>query len=110
VRAPDGEIAGLIWETGSPEYFRVATQPDRGRWGTFAVQLDLPMTANSEAEAFLRALLPKLIPYWRAHGWSPSSPALVMCAHFAVAHVRYGAIGIMRGDKDYIAFRARHNS
>jgi hypothetical protein len=33
VRAPDGGIAGLIWESGSPEYFRVAIEPDRaGRW------------------------------------------------------------------------------
>jgi hypothetical protein len=71
VRAPDGGIAGLIWETGSPEYLRVATEPDpTGRWGTFAVRLDLPMTTDAEAEAYLRALLPRLIPYWRA--WTGS--------------------------------------
>lgn len=66
VRAPGGGIAGLIWATGSPEYFRVVIEPDTARWGTFAVQLDLPMTTDAEAEAYLRALLPRLIPRWRA--------------------------------------------
>jgi hypothetical protein len=33
VRAPDGGIAGLIWETGNPEYFRMAIESDPvGRW------------------------------------------------------------------------------
>jgi hypothetical protein len=72
VRAPDGGIAGLIWETDRPEYFRVAIEPNPAdRWGTFAVQLELPMTTNTEAEAYLRALLPLLIPYW--HAWADSS-------------------------------------
>lgn len=71
VRAPEGGIAGLIWETGSPEYFRMAIEPDPAdRQSTFAVQLDLPMTTSSEAEAYLRAFLPRLIPYW--HAWADS--------------------------------------
>jgi hypothetical protein len=71
VRAPDGGIAGLIWETGTPEYFRLAIQPDpAGRWGTFAVRLDLPMTTDSEPEAYPLAVLPKLTPYW--HAWADS--------------------------------------
>jgi hypothetical protein len=53
-------------ETGSPGYFKqiIAPDPD-GRWGTYAVQLDLPLTTDAEAEAYLRALLPELIPRWR---------------------------------------------
>jgi hypothetical protein len=67
VRAPDNGIAGLVWETGAPGYFRELHAPDpAGRWGTYAVQLDLPLTADAEAEAYLRALLPELIPRWRA--------------------------------------------
>ena len=67
VRAPDGGVAGLVWETGSPAYFRQLIAPDpAGRWGTYAVRLDLPLTTDGEAEAYLRALLPELIPLWRA--------------------------------------------
>jgi hypothetical protein len=67
VRAPDGGVAGLIWETGSPAYFLETIPPDpAGRRGTYAVQLDLPLTTDAEAEAYLRALLPELIPRWRA--------------------------------------------
>lgn len=27
VKAPDGAVAGLIWETGEPAYFKVAIEP-----------------------------------------------------------------------------------
>ena len=69
VRSPDGGIAGLVWETGNPGYFRELIAPDpAGRWGTYAVQLDLPLTTDAEAGAYLRALLPELIPRWRTWG------------------------------------------
>ena len=42
VKAPDGAVAGLIWETGEPAYFKVAIEPNGARWGTYAVQLPLP--------------------------------------------------------------------
>ncbi len=65
VRAPDGGIAGLIWETGHPPYFKEAIPADPdGRWGTFAVQLPLPLTTDAEAAEYLRALLPELRPRW----------------------------------------------
>jgi hypothetical protein len=67
VRAPDGGISGLVWESGSPAYFKELIPPDpAGRWGTYAVQLELPLTTDAEAEAYLRALLPELAPRWRA--------------------------------------------
>jgi len=67
VRAPDGGIATLIWESGLPSYFLVVIPPDpAGRWGTYAVQMDLPLTTNAEAEAYLRALLPELKPRWKS--------------------------------------------
>lgn len=67
VKAPGGGIAGLIWETGSPAYFRQAIAPDPpGRWGTYVVRLALPLTSDTEAAAYLRALLPELIPCRRA--------------------------------------------
>lgn len=67
VRSPDGGIGGLIWETGEPAYFQVSIPADPdGRWGTFAVQQPLPLTTDAEAEAYLRALLPSLIPHWQA--------------------------------------------
>lgn len=67
VRAPDGGVATLIWETGSPSYFResISPEPD-GRWGTYAVQLDLPLTSDEDAVAYLTALLPELRPRWLA--------------------------------------------
>lgn len=68
VSAPDGGTAGLIWETGEREYFKVSIPPDpAGRWGTFAAQLALPLTSDDEAAAYLAALLPSLTPFW--HEW-----------------------------------------
>ena len=66
VRAPDGRIAGLVWETGSPEYFKVLTEPDEHRWGTYAVQLDAPILTDADAAEYLRILLPELQVRWRA--------------------------------------------
>jgi hypothetical protein len=71
VEAPDGGIGTLIWETGSPAYFREAIPPDpEGRWGTYAVQLPLPMTTDAEAVEYLQALLPDLRQRWAA--WADS--------------------------------------
>jgi hypothetical protein len=74
VAAPDGSTSGLIWETGSPPYFKVSIEPDEQRWGVFAVQLPLPLTNDREAGVYLAALLPELRPRWVAwaaeHGGS----------------------------------------
>lgn len=65
ITAPDGSSCSLIWETGEPAYFKVSIEPDlQGRWGTFAVQLPMPLTTDREAEDYLRALLPELRPRW----------------------------------------------
>jgi hypothetical protein len=66
VRAPDGSIATLIWQTGEPSYFKVTINSNESRWGTFTVQLPLTMTNNDEAAAYLAALLPDLRPRWQA--------------------------------------------
>jgi hypothetical protein len=66
VSAPDGSIATLIWETGEPAYVKVSIVPSFDRWGTFAVQLPLPLTTDQEAAAYLGALLPDLRPRWEA--------------------------------------------
>jgi hypothetical protein len=67
VAAPDGGVGTLIWETGEPAYFKesIAADPN-GRWGTYAVQLPLPLTTDAEAAEYLRALLPELRPRWQA--------------------------------------------
>ena len=74
VRAPDGGIGTLIWETGSPPYFQEAipAEPD-GRWGTFAVQLPLPLTTDAEAAAYLMEILPELRSHWEA--WKATRPS-----------------------------------
>lgn len=67
VEAPDRGIATLIWETGEPAYFQEYFAPDpAGRWGTYQVQLPLPLTTDEEAAAYLATLLPDLIPRWQA--------------------------------------------
>ena len=58
VKAPDGSMATLIWQTGEPSYFKVTIEPNERRWGTFTVQLPLPMTNDDEAGSYLAALLP----------------------------------------------------
>lgn len=96
VRAPDDGIAGLVWETGAPRYFRELSAPDpAGRWGTYAVQLDLPLTTDAEAEAYLRALLPELIPRWRA--WAQASDDAELPG-WADAGSRLQEAGKSRGD------------
>jgi hypothetical protein len=65
VKAPDGSLATLIWETGQPAYFEVSIEPNEARWGTYAVQLSQPLTSNEEAAAYLAALLPDLRPRWQ---------------------------------------------
>ena len=65
VKAPDGGVGTLIWETGKPSYFEESIAPDpNGRWGTYAVQQPLPMTTDEEAAEYLRALLPELRSRW----------------------------------------------
>jgi hypothetical protein len=65
VKAPDGSVATLIWATGNPPYFKVSIEPNETRWGTFAVQLPLPMTNDGEASQYLAELLPALRPRWQ---------------------------------------------
>jgi hypothetical protein len=65
VIAPDGREAGLIWETGDSWSFATSIEPNKGRWGTYAVTQPLPLTTDAEADAYLAALLPRLIPLWR---------------------------------------------
>lgn len=73
VKAPDGSVATLIWETGSPSYFEVSIEPNETRWGTFAVQRPLPMTNDDEASEYLAELLPELRPRWQE--WAQSRAA-----------------------------------
>ena len=73
VKAPDGRYATLVWETAAPSYFRTLREPGGGRWGTYAVALPLPLTTDREADAYLRALLPKLRERWRSRPGAPSA-------------------------------------
>ena len=65
VKAPDGSMATLIWQTGEPSYFQDTIEPNETRWGTYTVQLPLPMTNDAEAGLYLAALLPDLRPRWQ---------------------------------------------
>lgn len=65
VIAPDGREAGLIWETGDTWSFATSIEPGKGRRGTYAVTLPLPLTTDVEADAYLAALLPRLVALWR---------------------------------------------
>lgn len=66
VEAPDGSIGTLIWETGDPAYFEESIAPGDRRWGTYAVQLPLPLTTDEEAATYLAVLLPELRRRWEA--------------------------------------------
>lgn len=48
-----------------PEYFQVSIAPNEARWGTYAVCLDVPLTNDAEAAAYLQRLLPEIVPRWR---------------------------------------------
>jgi hypothetical protein len=67
VDAPDGSTGTLIWETGTPRYFEEVIAPDPwGRWGTYAVQLPLPLTTDAEAASYLTEILPELRSRWES--------------------------------------------
>ena len=65
VKATDGSVGTLIWETGEPVQFEetIALDP-HGRWGTYSVRQPLPMTTDEEAAAYLQALLSELRARW----------------------------------------------
>ena len=74
VKAPDGSVATLIWETGEPAYFKVSIESDENRWGTYAVQQPMPLTNDAEAAAYLAVLLPDLRPRWQEWTQGQQSP------------------------------------
>ena len=43
----------------------MSIEPNEDRWGTYAVQLPMPLTNDEEAAAYLAALLPELRHRWR---------------------------------------------
>jgi hypothetical protein len=88
VRAPDGGIGGLFWPPGEPESFEVeiSASPD-GRWGTFAVQLPLPLTSHEEGAEYLRALLPTLRTHWEAWKGVPRFRSGRQLLHFERVNV-----------------------
>ena len=61
----NGSVGTLIWETGEPAYFKVSIEPNEARWGTYAVQLPLPLKSDDDAAAYLEALLPELRGRWQ---------------------------------------------
>lgn len=71
-KAPDGSVGTLIWETGEPAYFKVSIEPSESRWGTYAVQMPLPLTTDDEAARYWAALLPGLRERWAA--WVADRP------------------------------------
>lgn len=71
IKAPDGSGGTLIWETAEPAYFKVSIQLSESRWGTYAVQLPLPLTTDDEAARYLAVLLPQLRLRWEA--WVPEA-------------------------------------
>jgi hypothetical protein len=65
VRGPDGGVGTVVWETGEPFRFEVLVPPGTDkRWGTYSVQVPLPLTTDREAAEYLRALLPELRRWW----------------------------------------------
>jgi hypothetical protein len=66
VKAQDGRIAGLVWETAPERRFETVAEPDSARWGTYAVAQPLPLTDDEEATRYWGALLPELRRRWAA--------------------------------------------
>lgn len=106
VQAPDGGIATLSWETGSPAVFEESVAPKpAGRWGAYTVRLDLPLRTDPEAEAYLQALLPDLIPRWHAHaGGRTGQPANQPEKAPPLADPILTSAGRTRADKIRISF------
>ncbi|MFZ0179119.1 MAG: hypothetical protein WAL84_04510, partial [Candidatus Dormiibacterota bacterium] len=77
VVAPDGSRAGLAWESETPFYVTEVLPPDGHRWGVWGVGVPLPLKTETDARAYLEALLPELRSRWerwRASGATESGP------------------------------------
>lgn len=123
VKAPDGSEATLVWETGEHTYFQVSIEPNESSWGTFAVQLQLPMTTDEEAHAYLAALLPDLRLRWQAWRAAHDLPgewsvvlgtdeadglARELLREVSIAHVLHGALAeavIAKRQRKDVVFR-----
>ena len=66
VIAPDGNRAGLVWQSGCASYLEEVVAPEHDRWGVWAVGLPMPMTTAEEARSYLAALLPQLRRQWKS--------------------------------------------
>jgi hypothetical protein len=79
VVAPDGSRAGLVWDVGDTTSLAgVLREPERHRWGVFAVTFRHVMTDRPSARRNLEEILPMLRPYWnewrQAQGFSEEAP------------------------------------
>ncbi len=59
VSAPGGEQAGIAWESGGPEFLRIA-EPSDGRWGVFQVRFPIPVLGPEDLIRNFHAVLPLL--------------------------------------------------
>ncbi len=59
VIAPNGEQAGIAWESGGPEMLRISG-PSEGRWGVFHLRFPLPVVGHDDLIRNFHAVLPRL--------------------------------------------------
>lgn len=59
VAAPNGEQAGIAWESSGPE-MRQLMGPSEGRWGVFQLRFPLPVLCTDDLIRNFRIVLPLL--------------------------------------------------
>jgi hypothetical protein len=59
VTAPNGEQAGIAWESGGPDILRI-TGPSEGRWGVFQLRFPLAVMGPEDLIRNFHAVLPRL--------------------------------------------------
>jgi hypothetical protein len=59
VAAPNGDQAGIAWETGGPDLARISG-PSEGRWGVFQLRFPLPVMCADDLVRNFHVVLPLL--------------------------------------------------
>lgn len=75
VVAPNGDQAGIAWESGGPDMKQILG-PSEGRWGVFRLRFPLPVMCADDLIHNFHAVLPLLQQAYAArHSASPQAEA-----------------------------------
>lgn len=73
VAAPNGDQAGIAWESAGPDLLRLA-EASEGRWGVFQVRFPFPVNCAGDLILNFHAVLPLLQQAYAPESTAPCGP------------------------------------